>query len=588
MRFFKHLTIMILANLLVSCGGQFTHQGDANAQEPILPDIGEPTFIKLDVPDPNEFPSSQQEHFYKLLVAEIAQQRKQYKIAAHYYLDVAYKVKEIDIIKNAVQYALWSKQKNLALEAVKLWHDLDPNDAQAQRFLIRLLLQEGKQEEALKAFQKILDNLKNAPEQRKEQIVDFLRRQEDLKKMIVTAENLIALRPSDAVLLLTYARLLIRDDQLEKAAKIVNKILTVAPDHEEAVPLYAYILSREKDTQAALTWLANLLQKYPDHPEWREMYARMLTENEQYEAAIEQYEMLLQADKDDPETLYTLGIIYLHLDKFDLASQAFKQLIALNKRENTARFYLGEIAEDQQNLEEALQWYHQVDEGEDYLAAQARIALILSEKGQLQAAIDHLHQVTPADDEEALKLLQFEAELLIRQEHHAKAMALFNEAVAEYPNELDLRYNRAMLADTMEDLEQAEADLRYILEQDSEYIDALNGLGYILANKTKRYAEAYDLIQKALKLSPHTYYIIDSMGWVLYRLGRYNEAIDYLRRALKMQKDPEIAAHLGEVLWVTGKKEEAKAVWEDAKKDFPEADILLDTIQRFIKPETEK
>lgn len=254
----------------------------------------------------------------------------------------------------------------------------------------------------------------------------------------------------------------------------------------------------------------------------------------------------------------------------------------------TIIFHLGLIAEVEKELNTALSWYKKVDKGLYRLDAQIRIAAILAEQGNSDKALEHLHNVSVGNDKDKFRLVKFEADLLAWQKRYDEAMAIYNRLIEANPDNPDLFFNRATLADTMGNFEQYEKDLRRILEINPKHINALNSLGHTLADRTTRYQEAYDLLKQAKDLEPENPFVLDSFGWVLYKMGNYEESLENLRKAyaktdaLTPEAAAEIAAHLGEVLWASGNKAEAKAVFEKALQDFPENEKLKETVKRFI------
>jgi len=193
-----------------------------------------------------------------------------------------------------------------------------------------------------------------------------------------------------------------------------------------------------------------------------------------------------------------------------------------------------------------------------------------------------LHGIQTRNRKERVRLTRAEAEILRRNKKLETALTVYDKALKEF-TDTDLLYARAMLAARMDKLDIMERDIREILSREPDNADALNALGYTLADRTKRYTEAHALIKRAYELKPDDHYIVDSLGWVLYRMGRNEEALKLLRRAMEIKSDPEIAAHLGEVLWVTGGTTEARDVWNSALKLQPEDKRLLDVIKRFSK-----
>ena len=227
-------------------------------------------------------------------------------------------------------------------------------------------------------------------------------------------------------------------------------------------------------------------------------------------------------------------------------------------------YYLGQIAEISDDLGEALSSYVKVDRGEYFLNAQIRIAVILARLGDIDKAREHLQSLRSKDPAQSTRIYRAEAEILSRHDRLEDSLSVYDHAIEERPDNVDLLYARAMLAEKLDRLDILERDLRTILTNDPDNADALNALGFTLADRTNRYDEALKLLERALELKPDDYYVIDSMGWVLYRMGRLEEAVEFLQRAFMLSNDPEVAAHLGEVLWVMGRKDAARKIWDSA------------------------
>jgi tetratricopeptide (TPR) repeat protein len=232
-------------------------------------------------------------------------------------------------------------------------------------------------------------------------------------------------------------------------------------------------------------------------------------------------------------------------------------------------------------MQTAISHYMQVGGESEFLSASNRIGQILIGSGQYQQAREIFVLQRRAHPEEAEALYGLEADLFTRSGEQDQAMDVLNEALQQFPQSNTLLYARSMLAEQLGDLAMMERDLRDIIERDPDNATALNALGYTLANRTQRYGEAYELITRALELQPDEPAILDSMGWILYRKGRYEEAVGYLTRAYTEFPDPEVAAHLGEVLWVSGETEAATTVWQGALMKDPEHKVLLETLERL-------
>ncbi len=574
----------MVANLVMGCASQVTKQGAAVAQET---ESSSP-LTGTDLPKPANpgtasFLSSQQEYSYKYLVAEVASQRGQYGLAAKYFFEMAEPLRDAHLAERATRTALYAKDDALAVKAARLWVTLEPQNPNARQILGEILFRLGNHGEAETQLEIMFDNLQgDSSQQRLDVIALFLEKQPDQQRALELMENLLKKRQKNPLALLTYTRLLVHVKQFAKAQSVLEQLFQLAPDHEQGIPLYAHVLNEQNKTDQALQWLKQALQKRPDKHQWRLVYARLLTATEQFDKAIQQFQLLLAKSPNPAEMLYTLGILSLRTERLSAAKHYFTELVKTGEQQDAAYYYLGQIDETEKKLSDALSWYKKVKEGNNYLNAQARIALILVEQGRLEKALEHLRAVPVENDQDALTLVQFEAELLMDQKRYDQAMETYSRALEKDPNNTALLYMRALLAEQMGLIDLLERDLRHVLTIEPNNPQAINALGYSLANLTDRYEEALELIKRAEELRPDDYYVLDSLGWVLYKMGNYPEALIYLRKALAKQNDSEVATHLGEVLWVTGNQEEAKQVWNKATEDFPKDEQLEEVMKRFI------
>ena len=570
---FSHIKLIILANVLFGCSTQFVQPNEANA----LQEFGEQSSSVV------PFISPDQENMYKLLVAELAGQRGQFKVSVDYFIEAAKSTAKANIAERATKIALYAKEYGAAVEAAKLWVNLSPKNPEARQILGRLLLHENRPEEAVVHFEVMLDNLKAGDEEQELEIVTSLLQQKDHDAALKLMERLAAKRHQDPTALLMYSRLLLNAKQDEKGLQVLEQLLKLKPDHERAVLLYALTLQRLGQDDQALAWIQKALAKHPDNHVWRLIYAQMLSKAKRYNESISQFKQLLYQQPNSPDVLQALAILSLQLDDIGNAKYYLIRLLKAGEQD-TASFLLGQIAELEQDQQTALGWYYKITNGENYLNAQMHIANILAEQGSLEEALNHLRSVPiEEDEEEALSLMQLEAQLLTDYKRYQEAIDVYNEALVLYPDNLDLLYMRAMVAEKVDRLDILEQDLRHVLTLDPKHINAINALGYTLADRTTRYEEAYELVKQALALEPDAFHILDSMGWVLYRLGKYTESVTYLKKALATQYDPEVAAHLGEVLWISGDKQEATRVWQKALREFPEDEVLQKATHRFLK-----
>jgi tetratricopeptide (TPR) repeat protein len=295
--------------------------------------------------------------------------------------------------------------------------------------------------------------------------------------------------------------------------------------------------------------------------------------------------MLNKAPK-EPDVLFALGILSLQLDDTASAREYFTRLNDTGQRKDDAAFYLGQVEENAGNAEAALSWYLKVG-GDNESDAQVRVARIYAGQGQIERSREVLQRLRDEQADNAAALFLIEAELLKGVGLDQDAMAVYDVALTQFQGNPDLLYARALHAASMDRVDILERDLTAVLEKDPANSEALNALGYTLADRTDRYAEALGYIQRAMEIKPDEPAILDSMGWVQYRLGNLQEALKYLRRAVERTRDGEIAAHLGEVLWAMGERDEAWRVWEGALAEFPDHAYLLRVVGRHRVISTE-
>jgi tetratricopeptide (TPR) repeat protein len=517
---------------------------------------------------------------FKVLVAEVAGQRGKIDIAVEYYLDLARTTRDPVVIERATRIAVYARDNDAAYEAAKLWAEVDPLSPDAHQVLTVMILRRGDVDQALRHLEIILEGSKGKFDQKLWMIANFLGREDDQVAVMQLMERLMENHMGDAEAMYAFAHVSARMGDMDRSQDLLERVLEIKPDNDAAAMTYISLLQKKGDTNKALEWLELALKDREDDFNLRMAYARLLTDAKRFEDARRQFEILAVQAPNNVDVLYALGLLYLQINRLDDAEQYFKRLTQLKKRVFDSNYYLARIAEERNELDKASDLYQGVHGGENYFDARIRLSLILAKQGNIEKALGNIRAIEKPKDSNRLILIQAEGEILIEEKRYQEAMGVFDKAI-EGESHPDLLYSRAMLAEKMGRLDILEADLRGILAEDAENATALNALGYTLADRTDRHDEAYEYIKRAYALNPGDFYILDSMGWVLYRLGRLDEAVDFLQKALELRNDPEIAAHLGEVLWVMGNKQAAKEIWETAIKDTPTDDRLLEVIERF-------
>jgi tetratricopeptide (TPR) repeat protein len=522
------------------------------------------------------------EVLYKLLVAEIGAQRGQFDLALSNYLGLARNISDPQLAKRAANIAVYAKRNPEALEAARLWASGAPTDLEARQVLAAMLIRNNKADEALPHLEYVLNAEPDKASDHFKLIVSFLGREEDSVAALRVMEKLMEKRQSDPDALFAHAILALRANDVAKARTIMEKLLTITPVNNNIALAYLGILQKQGDLQTALNWLKSELDKNTLGFDMRMVYAKALADSKRYDQALLEFEALAKEQPDNTDVKFALAILYLQGSQFEKAREYLTQLVDNDAYHSEAAFYLGQIADTGKDYETALRWYASIVDGERHFDAQLMTALTLARLHKVEAARDKLRSLKAANAEEVGKKVRVEAEILTEAGHYDEAMAIYDRALGD-KFDAEILYARAMLAEKMGRVDIVERDLRRILKDEPDNVQALNALGYTLADKTMRHQEAFELLKRALELRPNDFYVLDSMGWVLYRLGRLPEAANHLRRAQQLRDDPEVAAHLGEVLWMMGDKAAAKQVWDNGLEVAPGDPRLLDVIKRLAQ-----
>ncbi len=519
---------------------------------------------------------------YDILVAEFAQQQGDLDTAIRHYLHAARLSKDPAVAERATKLALQVHRHPDALEAAKLWVGLDPANLDAHQAAAVLYLRRENSPQAMLHFQHLLVEAdKRQPGSGLQLVTTLLSRERDREAGLKIMERLAGSRPNDPQAAYSHALLAQHAGRQELAAEQAMRAIGQQPDWPAAWNLYLQAMIGLDRAAEALPRASAAVASHPDNVQLRVAYARALLQSREFGAAREQLQTLLSQSPDDAQILYPLALLAMNMRQPDLARGYLLRLVELGQRGHEARYYLGQLEESEGDFDRALEWYRGVGRGEFALEAMIRVAVITSRLGDLERALGMLQDFRSSHSDSAVRLYLAEAELLRGASAYVRAFDVLDRALSEHPAQHDLLYARALAAERLDRLDVLEQDLRLILSTQPDHAPALNALGYTLADRTQRYQEALGYIERALALEPEDPAVIDSMGWVLYRLGRHEEAIQYLRRALELGEDPEIAAHLGEVLWVVGQRAEARGVWQRALQSNPDAAVLREVMQRL-------
>lgn len=519
---------------------------------------------------------------YELLLGEIAGQRGQLDVATKAYVDLANTTRDPRIAQRATEIALYSKQPEAALQAARVWADVDPDSAQARQTLVALLISSRKLEEARPIIEKLFSAEGQNVGEGFMQLNGLLSKYPDKPAALSLVQELAQPYPRVAEAHLAIGQAAWSAMQFDVALSEARKALELRPAWELAVLFQGQVLQHTSN-KLALEYMRGYLKSYPKAKDVRLNYARLLVAEKDYPQARSEFQKLRAAFPNNAEVSLAVGLLSMQLNDFDAAEASFREALSQNYKDpDSVRFYLGQIYEERKRYDEALRWYGGVGVGDQYLNAQTRYAGVLAKQGKLAEARKFLSQIAAQDNQQRMQIILTEGQLLREAAHYQEAFDLLGHALEKNPDYTDLLYDYAMAAEKLNRLDVLEASLRKLIQLKPDYAHAYNALGYTLADRTDRLAEAMQFIEQALQLAPEDPFIIDSMGWVQYRMGNLKEGATYLRRAFADRPDPEIAAHLGEVLWVQGKHEEAETIWQTSLKDNPGNEALQNVIKKFV------
>jgi tetratricopeptide (TPR) repeat protein len=530
-----------------------------------------------------DIPSSElnEPMLYEFLLGEIALQRGDNGLAAQTFLDLAKRTGDPRVARRAVEVANQARMPELALEAAKTWHELDPSSSHALQVVAALFVASKRVDEALPYLEKLLSadgvNLENGFMQ----LNRLLAGNPDKAANLRVVRQLASKHPQlpQAHFAVAQASAAAGDEAAAVAA--VRRAAALRPDWELAALLEAQIVQRRSPAGAAKV-LADFVAKNPNSREARLNYARVLVLDKRLPEARKQFEAVLAANPGNTEVIYAVGLLAFQLKDYPVAEENMKRLLALGYRDaNGVRYLLGQIAEEQKQWPQAVQWYERISDGEQALPARMRTANAIAKQGKLEEARAFLKRVAADNPDEETQLTVAEAQLLRDANRNQDALQLLGEALQKEPDQPELLYDYALTAEKLERYDVLESNLRKLIQVRPDHAHAYNALGYSFAERNMRLPEARKLIERALELAPDDYFIIDSLGWVLYREGDLKGAAEQLRRAYGGRPDAEIGAHLGEVLWAMGERDEANRVWQESLKSSPENETLQKTIKRF-------
>ncbi len=521
----------------------------------------------------------------RVLAAETALEQHEYQVAATEYRRAAEISSDPEIAKSATRVAYSYGFNDEALASAKRWMELDPDEDEASLYVAQLYLRTGEIRESRKWFERLLEKGEEPVDERLLALIPMLSR-EDATNSYELMRQLA--RPYRKSVFANYAVavMALQAGDMETAGERAQEAIAIDPEWVKPHLLYARSLLLDGDEEGAIDYTSRLVGDDPDpDPEARLELAIMLVSAGRDDDALSQVNQILLEQPYRTDALRLMAIINFRLEHLDAARDDFEDLLESGNYRMDALYYLGRIADLEKDDDAAVRYYAQVVTGNNAVMSQSRVAGIMAEQGDPEKALEHLTRFAEINPTYAVDMLRTKAQLLVTIDRHDDALELYDQVATYRPDSEGVQLGRAELLLRMDRLDDAIAHYRRAVERWPDNALTLNALGYTLADRTEKYSEAARLIKKALKLSPDSPAIMDSWGWVLYKQGKSEEALEILETAYEKLHDPEIAGHIVEVLWSLDRKEEATDMLREAELLFPENDLLKRLHESYV-PET--
>jgi len=524
-----------------------------------------------------------EEVLYLLMAAELAGQRNQYDLAMDAYLQAAKRVDDPRIAERAVKIGLFLKDEQRTREALSVWLAKDGKNLAARKFAVLLAIKNSDRKAAVENLNAMLVDDPAGFETGLLEMTKLLEKEGRTQFTYDVLEDLVLQHPAQANVFFVQAVLASVLQNNELAQQKINRALLIEPDWNKAIIFQAQLAGRSGDLAKARASLEKAVKQAPEDRQLRKMLIEVLVNSRDYDDAIKLCQNALEDKPDDAEMLFTLALIHMQQGQVDKAENTLEKLLNNPEWEGQASFYLGKIALEQQHPDKALAWFDRVGDGNYAFDADITAVSILMSQKRFEDVEVRVKRMDIKYPEQHLRILMVKAELYNQLGKYQEAFDVLTQALKDMPDNRDVLYARALVAERLDKLDVLESDLLKILDKKPDDVGALNALGYTLTDRTQRYDEAAKYLERAIRLQPDEAVVIDSYGWLQFKLGKPERALEYLRRAYEKQAENEIAAHIIEVLWVIGEKKEAKELFDSVYKKSPDDEYLLEFKKRFLQ-----
>ena len=517
---------------------------------------------------------------FRLLLAEIASQRGELNLASELFLDLAKQTDSALLAERATRLTGFTRNGTIALEASKVWNELNKDSIDAQQALSEILIANNNLNEAKPILQKLLLKEKTRASGFL-YLNSMLSHVSDKKAVLILVTDLAQPYPklAEAHFAIAHAAWVGKDQKVyEKELATINQI---KPDWEMPALFKGQILAKESP-EKALNFYSDFLSKYPKSNDVRLEFAKLLTNGRKFNEAKNEFIKLVNASNSSAEITLAVALLSVELEDYDLAEKYFLQSLKKNPKDKDQIFiYLAKISDKKNQGDAAITWLNKVGDGNHFIESKLIAAEIIAKKESIDKALVFLSTLKSDSQDEKLSIVQLKTSLLTRSNRHQEAFQLLQNEAPNFAQSPEFKFDYALLADKLSKYDLMEKLLREAIKIRPDYAVAYNALGYSFADRNINLEDAKKYIELALSISPNNHYILDSMGWLYFRLGKLESALSFIQKAYDVQPDPEIAAHLGEILWAHGKKKEANDVLELSLQSFPDNEVLKEAFKRL-------
>lgn len=518
---------------------------------------------------------------YQVLLAEIALRRGYGDLALSVYAELALRSRDPQVLARAIEVAGFARRMDLANELAQLWVGTEPESVPARQTLVGVLIVLNRLDDLAPHLSKLLEQDKDNLGDNLSRLNRMLVRQPDKSAVLRLVQRVTQPYQGVAEAHFAVAQAALAAGDRPLAQESVRRAQELRPEWEMPVLLEAQIVSAEAPAKV-VPLLEHYLSRHPNAKDVRLHLARAYVGDKRFNDASAEFRRLLRDFPNSVEVVYPVAILALQQNDLDTAETQLKHLLELEFGDrNLVNYYLGQVMEARKNEAAAIDYYGQVGLSEPFLNARNRQALLLARAGKLDEARQVLQQTATMHPTERVALGQSEAQLLRDAKRYAEALEVLERLLKSNPGNAELLYDSALVADRLDKVALVEERLRQVIALQPENAHAYNALGYTFAERNMRLDEARELVARALALLPDDAFIIDSMGWVLYRQGDLAGALIQLQKAYGLRQDPEIAAHMGEVLWGLGRQDEARRVLREAARKDPDNEALAAAVKKF-------